>query len=452
MRIFDRSWDGETWPALRLKLKDGSSAKDTTNLAIEMYFNDAGTGAFVARRPGVMVSPKADGIVDVFFRGLETDFDGAGSELICHPKLYVPLTPGLTQATNLLLNPGFDTFTGTNPNRLPTSWTLVGSQTNEVFDGYANDTKPPTIFSNFWLVNVGTGTTSLKQTVTQAIVPGDYVTFGCWVRGTGMDSAASNSAAVGVVPDGGTDAIYSQFPTAAGKTDTGFDWRFFAAESRMTASHSTVDAQLFYSGQPSAGFRFDESNLFIGRYGVKWLEPFRIKVRPRMRVVKTGGNLISGIGSFERDSDLDGLPDGWMHGLPWSGVTPSMEKNPANVHGGDLSLKLVMASSNSSAMILTEKRGHFKKNEIWAFSVWAKTAGAMSSQGSIAWLSDELEDGQRTAPAATLTGTNLPTWTKLTSQGTLNDDTSKIQCRISVASITSGTLYLDDAELTRIGA
>jgi len=36
---------------------------------------------------------KSGGIMDVFFRGVETDFDGAGGELICYPKLYVPLAP-----------------------------------------------------------------------------------------------------------------------------------------------------------------------------------------------------------------------------------------------------------------------------------------------------------------------------------------------------------------------
>lgn len=450
-------WDGDTWPVARMALKDSGIAKNSTDLAVEFFIRDGST--LIARRPGVMVSPKSSGLIDLYLRGIETNWDGAGKELTVYPKLYIPVVRLFTggkwetqQAVNLLTNPSFDTASGSNPSRIATGWSVIGGQTSEIFDNYSNDTIPEVIGGggSFQLVNPGgTSVSSLEQQVSQSVAAGDYVSAGVWVRATGLVSAANSNWALRLLTSGGVDNTTMQFEGgAAGGLGYGFDWRFVTVEKKMLVAHTTLTHRLEYKGELNASIRFDEANLFVGRYLVKKLEPLKIVVRSRRRVPKTL-NQIQAIGSFEQDSNNDGIADGWIHDGTFTGVTATMERDPSNIRTGDGAQKLVMVNSSSAARILHQRRGNHKAGETWQFGAWFKTSGTMSAAASIQLLTDTF-DGQRVQSSSVAVGPTLGAFTKVVCSVTLLADTSLIECRINVSSITSGTLWIDDAELEKI--
>jgi len=438
-------WDGDTYPVIRVEMKDSGAARDLTNCAtwIDVWKD----GAFLVRRPGRILTPKTAGLAEYFLGGRETDWAGVGGRLSLYPVLMVPYTAGGDIALNLLTNGGLDTFTGAAPSKLPTSWTLVGAQSTETFDGYCNDSKPPCLFEggNFWLAQPGTtAVTHLEQSVTQNTVPGDYVTFGCWVRGTSQVAVTpGDDTAIEVFSSGGADDVKTRFNA------TEFDWKFLTADQLTTVAHTSVGARLRYKGFNPGSLRFDESCLFVGRYKRLSMRSIPVVISPTAQPAKTT-NQIAGIGAFDRDSDSDGFPDGWMHTAAFSGVTPSIEQNPVNVYVSGKSLKLVLAASSTGARIFTIRRGRFLNGETWRFTLRAQCTG-LSASASISIAATPFTNGAsvRQFGASTSIGTTITFSTLYIADLTLTSDYDSLECRILIGDIT-GTLWLDDAQFYRV--
>ena len=444
---------GDSYPVLECVLKDRGVVRDLTNCAV--FFDVFNSGTFLARRPGRINSTKSAGIVQMFMRGSETDWNNDPAELTVFPVLMVPYLNG-AQAANILVNGGFDTFTGSSPSQLPTSWTLVGGQTSEIFAGGTTGPKPPVVYDSgsYWSVAPGaTSVTNLEQSPSLSTVAGDFVTLGVWVRGTVLEATItpSTNTAVKLIFSGGTDGAETQFPSGE------FDWRFITVEKKTTVAHTTAGAKLEYKGFVSGGVSgtllFDEACLFKGRYKKLVMQPLRIKVGARRKPIKTT-NILQGVGSFERDSNSNGVPDAWMHdnsgsGNPWGNVTASLDADPANVDHGLRSLKIVCAASNANARLFVVRRGKFLAGETYTFSIRYKIGGTASHQASITMFTQKYGIGRQQQGTVTGTGTTQASFATISSQVTLLNNTDEIECRIALGGITSGTFWFDNAQLVR---
>ena len=77
-------WDGDQYPVRRFTLMDGGVVRDTTTCAVVFKVEDE-SGNLLGTRPGVLVSPKSVGQVDLYLKGRATDFSGAGKVVVCAP-------------------------------------------------------------------------------------------------------------------------------------------------------------------------------------------------------------------------------------------------------------------------------------------------------------------------------------------------------------------------------
>jgi len=438
-------WDGDSYPVYRFRLLDAGVVRDLTACAV--WFDVWKAGTFLVRRPGTLVAPKTGGLVDCFLKGAETDWEGLGADLTVYPVLMAPWTSAGALGTNLLLNPSFDTATGTNPNRVANNWSVIGAQTSEIFDNHQIDPWPPVVAQGGTVQSVGTGATpatALEQQVAQGTAVGDWVGTGVWVRGDSWDSAASDDSALRLRSSGGADDVLARFPGSA-VANLGVEWTFVTVERRMLAAHTTLTTRLEYKGQLNAGFRFDDAVMFLGRWRKLYCEPFRLEVQGRMRIPRTS-NRLAGIGSFERDSNADGLPDGWMKGATFS-PTVSREADPANVAAGSFSLKAV-CSGGSPGQLMTQSRGRFLSGETWRASVKAKTSGTLTGTAPALMLQNRPFEGVRVSATAAV-GQTLASFTTFTVDLALTADNDELQVRL-IMDGTTGTLWWDDVQLSKV--
>ena len=128
-----------------------------------------------------------------------------------------------------------------------------------------------------------------------------------------------------------------------------------------------------------------------------------------------------------------------------------MESDPANVYEREKSQKLALSSSTAGSYLTHTRRGAFQAGEQYEFSVRAKTSGPMSTAASVELLTQPFVTGGAYQVATpTAVGPDLSSFTKVATTLTLTEDTEALECRIGLGGITSGTLWVDDAQLTRL--
>lgn len=423
-------WDGDQGPTVRLELKDSAgAAKDLSNVVVECRIVDE-AGTLVASRPGVIVSPKSSGYVDVWLAGRETDWDGAGKVLYVKPRIWIAVTEAGAAATNVLTNPSFDT--DGNADGVADNWTKTGSWTASMV---SDDPMPAAIFGQAQggIIAAG-GTNHIAQTYATAIAAGDIWWSGVWYRGTvtaGTPSTLIEQGYVQAVPSGTSN------------------WAFLRSYRVYTASDTAITFRAYNGGSSGTGtFRVDDAFLFKGQWIVSPCDPFRLNVQGRSRIAKTGGNLMSGIGDFEYDSDSDGLCDGWTKS--GSSVVYTREVDPDLYYAGRSSQKCVLTDPTNNR-IWAIKRGHFKSGETWSAKVRVLTSGTLSAGSGTGGFQITLrtEDYDGTAQTASTTLTNpAAAWTDHTASITLTEDRDALVVEIWLNGKT-GTMYLDDVRLTR---
>jgi hypothetical protein len=447
MRNLTPTWDGDEGPVYQFRIRNGSSALDTSIAAVEFYIYDQ-YGTFVARRAGLPMSPKSSGVVNLMLLGRETDWDGAGRTLILKPKVYAAVNSDGLPSSNLLINPSFDTASGSLPARIATGWNLGGART-AIWDSYANDAFPPTIFGNFQLVNHPTISDPdyIQQGPSVSLAAGDRLSVGCWHR---FHAPEGTQVAGGVKNDnhgiffrcGSQQNSHVQFEIVTS------DW-YFASGSVVTPTAETV-AVMGIDGRGTTGSnRYDEAFCFVGEWLTPTIEPMRIVVKPRSRVVKTE-NQVAGIGGFEQDSNGDGLADSWAK---YGSVnTFSMERNPQNVSEGFSSQKVVLNNASVDNIFIS-RRGRFQWGETWEASVMVKTNGPLSGSGGGSGFGIQLQtqyfDGGPPILDSKLFDPDLPAFTKFSTLITMPEDRKELLILIFLCGYT-GTAWIDDVQLKRI--
>lgn len=447
MRIADPVWDGDQGPIFERVIVDAGAPRDFATAAVEMYIEDE-DGLFIARRPCVIQTPKSAGKLRVFWRGLETDWDGGGKTLILKPRFYYATALDGTPATNLLVNPSLDAATGASPARLPDSWTLVGART-ATWDNFATDAAPPSIFGTVQAVSHAglSDPDYIQQTLAVSLGAGDTLSVGCWHRLDGLASQASGSA------KNNTHALFFHCG-AQGNSFVQFEigtqgW-YFVTGSVVTPTVETTCVMGIDGRGTTSSNRYDEAFCFKGKWRAFFGEKIMMEVKQRSRVPKTGGNLVAGVGSFEQDSNGDGFPDGYARSDPTN--VYSIEKNAANVAHDLASLKVVLNDA-TARLISTTKRGRYLSGETWKVSVKSKTSGALGSGagsgGFSIGLRSDYFDNTPPQSAATNLGTNDAAFTTYSAQMTLTADHSLLILEIKLNGKT-GTMWLDDLQLTRV--
>jgi hypothetical protein len=131
-----------------------------------------------------------------------------------------------------------------------------------------------------------------------------------------------------------------------------------------------------------------------------------------------------------------------------------MERIPTNIDHGRGALKITLAGTSGKYIRLV-KRGKFKAGETWRGEIAVKTNGALggspsSSQWGLRLALDAYVDGvDRIVGAWTAFGTNLAVYTTYTADLTIVEETSCIEIRIAIDTVT-GTAWFDDAQLYRV--
>lgn len=457
MRDLQPIFDGAQGSVRRFTLKDAAAElHDLSTMAVQIKVRDAVTRTTIATLPGICLGTKADGIVDVYIKGRETDWDGAGRELILIPKFYFATAPDRTPATNILANPSFDTGAGT----VADSWTVGSVLGDMIYSINQDDPAPPVIFGKCQRSYAAIGSTTtayLTQSPAGAVVAGDYFSCGVWYRA----SVAAGGSVVGsehyMTLLGGANVLKTNFPVG----DT--DWTFVYAEKRATDAAANSSFALVNLDAKGYEIRYDDAFLFKGRWIIRTGEFLRLPVERRLRPSKTNfitANFIAGFGGFEVDSDANGVADAWTRF--GSTNTYSMEYDPdhldTSVVGAGRSKgaqKVALASSSSDGLRLIY-RGHFKAGERWRFDVKYKNSGALTGSpangdfGIV--IHTEAFDG--TYETSSLLGANF----NLTSVAayatkfrelTLSEDHSVLVLDINLKTAGGGTLWLEDARLFR---
>ena len=454
MRDLHAIWDGDQGPVFRFRLRDGSGYRDLSSAAVECYIADS-SGTSIGMRPGVVISPKTDGHVDVLMRGKETDWDGLGKDLYLVPRVYYATAADGTAATNLLLNPSFDTGAGT----VADNWTQLGTLGSTVFALVSDDPAPPVIFGKAQRCYVPSAGSSayLNQQVTSTIAAGDYISTGVWVRAK-LDSGAALQGEPGYKIEVSNSGIEKTTTYIAAGT---CDWTFYRAELKCASAGSSVSAALVSYDAIGYDVRWDDAFLFKGRWAVFHPETYRIPVRPRPRPSKAIGasNFIKARGGFEQDSNTDGVADGWSK--TGSTNTYALETDPDNIDATGIetlsraSQKVTLSGSATDQLRLIY-RGHFKAGETWRFQVVYKNSGALSgspANGDFG-LVVHTEEFDGTYETSSLTGANFSLSSIAAFLGkfrtvALTADHSVLVCDINLKTASGGTLWLDHASLLR---
>lgn len=442
--------DGDTGPIYPFRLRDSSGDVDLAAIAVEFFVYDE-DGTLVARRVGRPVSPKSGGVLQLMLLGKETDWDGAGRGLILKPKIYGAVTPAGAWATNLLLNPSFDT--DANADGIADSWALQGAKT-ATWAVASDDPWPPSIFGNYQLVAHATisplDPDYIQQAPTVSLSVGDRLSVGCWHRILGVTSDAvggvkNNNHAI-FFRCGAQADTFAQFEIGTR------DWYFITGSVVTPTAEAAATVGIDSRGTKSSN-RYDDAFAFNGTWRILPVEPYRVWVRPTRSVTKTGGNIIARVGSFEQDSNSDGIPDGWR--LPSAGTnTYSIEANPANVAHEDRSLKVVLAGATGKTLEYV-RRGKFRSGETWRAKVKVKTSGALTGSPSAGQWAIQVRgdyfDGDAALQfgAATDFGTSLAVFTEYQADIALTSDLSALVIVLNLNGVT-GTAWLDQVQLSRV--
>lgn len=442
IKFLPEFYDGATLPVLRFKLQDAGGARSTLGLVVNFYF--VSNGQLIARRPGKLVSPQTGGLVDVYIRGRELDWDGAGKKITVYPRVFAPVGADGSIVSNLLLDPSFES--DGNADGVADNWSLTAGSSA----AYSLISSGEPLFSIFGgsqqVVRGGAGTDSLTQVVATSLVAGDLVTAGVWVRMDDVTGTADGNEGLILAFDGaGETVVQPSFGLGSG------DWRFISTGVVATSAHSQATVTLATKGPHTGTWQFDEAALFKGEYGQLSAEPFLLPVRPRMRPSKTGANLLAGIGSFEQDSNADGVADGWTKN--GSGNTFSLDATPANVQDKKKSKKVVLANASTSSLSVL-RRGHFKSGETWQASVRYKNGGALTGAPASGAFALQLrvapfDDQSKTAGNTDITTANTAAFTTITVTKTLTADVDRLEVLLQLNSVT-GTAWFDNVQLTRI--
>lgn len=438
-------WDGDTYPVIRFPLVDDGAPQDLSRAAI--WFDIWKDGAFLIRRPGSLVSPVSSGIVECFLKGRETDWDGAGAFLTVYPIVVQPFASNGQLASNLLLNPSFDT--DANVDGIADSWSLGGART-ATWAAYANDEKPAVIRQGGFFQLCTHATISpldpdyIQQGPSATINPGDRLSVGCWHR---IDGAVAD--AVGGVKNnnhaiffrcGAQTNSWAQFEIGRK------DWYFVTGSVVSPTAETSFTMGIDGRGTKSSN-RYDDAFAFIGAWRKLYVEPFRLRIKPRMRIPRTS-NTIAGIGSFERDSNADGLPDGWAkYGSPFS-PTITLDRTPANVDHGSASLKVICSGVGGTQILRREERRAFKTGETWRASVRVKTSGTLTGTAPFIQLSRPPFETYSDIVTTNI-GQTLAAFTTYSVDLTFSADADSIHIQIGFASVT-GTLWIDDVQFKKV--
>lgn len=371
MRALTPCWDGDT-PTYRFPFVAGGLPKDTSTFAIEFYLYDEGTGALIGVRPGIAVSPRSGGKYDLVMEAPDTDEDGAGRVLIVKPVAYVPIQEDGTPATNVLANLSFET--DTNADGIPDEWSIGGN--GSVASALLTTAPAP---NAIWgkcvkLSQISNGSTPrfFCDDTTVGPGPGTLVSAGMWVRTYRITGPAGLDHSLCLSIGGsGTPVDFAFTPLAIGTSK----WRFVTVSNRVMHTQTgqmELQIRMSYALFGWSGYlELDDPFLFHGQWARFPLEARRVDVRGRPTIVKTVGNLIAGYGSFEQDSDGDGLADGLINLA--SNCTFSLDREPDNVADGLSSQRIVMAQSTAKK-IRIGLRGRFGNGETWHAGLKVRTS------------------------------------------------------------------------------
>lgn len=451
MKNLPEIWDGDDWPIYPFRFRDDINVTDMSLVAVEFYIYDR-DGTFLARRPGTVVDPKSSGVVNLMLLSRDTDWDGYGRTLIIKPKVYMALSAAGGPAVNLLQNSSFDDATGSLPARIATGWTRVGVQT-ATWDNYRWDPWPPAIFGNFQLVTHGSISPLepdyIQQEPSVIINPGDRLSVGCWHR---VDGDIAN--AVGGAKNDNQAIFYrcgSQTNSHVQLEASTADW-YFAKGSVVTSSaESTICMGLDARGTSNSN-RYDEAFAFIGAWHNPPVDAKRVVVKPRRRLSKQPGvNQIMGFGSFESDSNSDGLADGWGK---YGGINNYYtEHDPGNVYHGESSQRVDLINSPVDFIRIVHRQ-RFKWGETWQASVKIKTDGPLTGVGGGSGFGIEIQtqyfDGLLPLVSDSREfDTDVATFTEYSTLITMPEEKGELVITIFLAGYT-GTVWLDDVQLVQV--
>jgi len=442
--------DGDQGPFYGFEVWDQGVLRDMSSAAIEFKIEDQ-DGNALATRPGIIVDPKSLGQVQLLFKGRETDWDGlgAGNGIVVKPKAYYATAPDGSPAVNALANPSFDTDT-TPADGIADGWAVLPATTG-AYAVSSDDPAPPAIFRSFQAVTpaAGTATEYLYQDTAPGggIVVGDRWSAGVWYRGDRVTGAAADGHALILEFNTGGTAESALTRLPVGTASWGFAMASLIAGQ---AGNTKARHKLALYNTNLGARRFDDAFLFKGYWRVRHLPPITIPVPGRKRVPKTS-NQVQGFGSFEQDSDGDGLGDGFTK--LGNSNTYSLSFDPARFAQGYASQKVVLANP-AAERIFFRKHLRYKNGDVWAASIKVMTLGALAGAGGgfgfgVTIRGDLFDGGPTQEIATTAFGTNLAVFTTYTAQIALLADRDVLVVELNLSGYT-GTAWLDDVKLWRV--
>jgi len=435
--------DGISGPIYRFTCKDAGVVIDQSSCAVEAWVYDE-AGTLLTRRVCLPVSPKSTGQVDLMLLGRESDWDGLGKTLVVKPKIWAAVAPGGTAATNLLLNPSFDT--DADVDGVADSWSLQGAKT-ATWAVVSDDPYPPVVFGSAQRTfHAALGQADfIQQSPSVTLNVGDILSVGCWHRCTGTPGAAENdSHAIFFRRNGGTNGI-ARFRV------TEKDWYFVRGALVVDSAQSSAVVGVDLRGT-TLDNRLDDAFAFVGEWWSVPTEARRIRIKPRNRPSKNS-NQIAEYGSFEQDSNADGLADGWSKANAGT-ATLAIEKLTTDVYVGAASQKLTLAALSGKRLEFIH-RGKFKAGDVWRASVRVKTNGALTGSPSAGQWAIQLatdpfcEDAAPVTGTAVDFGTNLATFTLYQASVTIGAETNSLHLSIWINGVT-GTAWIDDCQIYRV--
>lgn len=441
--------DGDQGPVAVMELHDENGAVlDSSMVAVELRLTQS-DGTLLRTIPGVAQSPRSAGLIRFYLGGRETDWLGLGHTILAHPKIYIALAPDRTIATQLLLTPSFDV--DTNADGIADNWTRSGSGPAHVLTVTDDDVAPPTIYAGgkrqSSLHTAGGDTDFLTQSASVTLAAGDYISAGVWHRATllaGLNGGANYYLMIPAL--GGIADQKTNF------TDGDVNWNFIRVQGRVMSAASSASIKLATYSAINYRVCFDDAFLFKGQWSVETPDYFEIPVRPRPRKVKTQTHeMTDGVGSFEVDSDGDGLADGWANFA--SGATFTLDGAEFNTgFGSEKSQKITLVGAAGKFLRLIV-RDKFLTSETWEFRVYYKTNGALTGSpgaGTFApAISTQNFDGANEAAAGTNFNTNQASWASSTATITLSADHGSLVCDVNLGNVT-GSMWIDDVQLKRL--
>lgn len=444
MKDLEPIFDGDHGPIIQMTLKDQGILRDTTAMAIEVKIED-GNKQLITTVPAILESPKANGIVTIYLPGKATDWSGLGANLLLTPKYYMATDAIGNPATNLLLNPSFDV--DANVNGIADSWTLTGAQTAQ-WSVIGTDVAPPVIFG--LVQRTEHATTSepdfLSQTAAVSLVAGDRISAGVWHRTDGTGGSAGNTHALLLRPGAQADTAF-QF--RVGTNEWYFTYGTVVVATTEANATTTVDCR-----GTTLKNRFDEAFMFKGEWRIRHGETMRLPIQRRSRPPKTGGDSMFSAGEFEFDSNNDGIPDGWYKAGNQNVYAMEGRTAYVNSASGSRSSTKVTLGNGTVESLKFISRGKFLVGETWTMSIKyfieTNLTGSPSAGTFGETLASQQFDGSAIESNASSNFQTTVTggWLTKTVSLTLAANHNALECLIKLNG-TSGTLWLDDAKLTR---